>query len=67
MLPLNSESQDIRTSQLALPLRGRSQTTFTRGGGVGGQKKPNFVNVVCERPLRYTNRYIEHIRLHIFI
>ena len=51
--------------------RGRSQTTFTRGGGrwskqltfcehlyhrkckkrgVGGQKKPNLVNVVCERP-----------------
>ena len=21
------------------------------GGGVGGQKKPNLVNVVCERPL----------------
>ena len=21
------------------------------GGGVGGQKKPNCVNVVCERPL----------------
>ena len=52
--------------------RGRSQTTFTRGGGrwskkstfykllyhrkckrrgVGGQKKPNRVNVVCKRPL----------------
>ena len=25
---------------------------FTRGGGgVGGQKKTNLVNVVCERPL----------------
>ena len=22
------------------------------GGGVGGQKKPNLVNIVCERPLR---------------
>ena len=22
------------------------------GGGVGGQKKPNLVNVVCERPRR---------------
>ena len=32
-------------------IRGRSQTTFTRGGGVGGQKKVNLVNVVCERPL----------------
>ena len=54
-------------------LWGRSQTTFTRGGGyvggqknrlckllyhrkckrrgVGGKKKTNLVNVVCERPL----------------
>jgi hypothetical protein len=55
-------------------IRGRSQTTFTRGGGwskkstfckllyhrkckrreVGGQKKTNLVNIVCERPLRVT-------------
>ena len=55
-----------------LCVRGRSQTTFTRGGGrwskkltfckllyhrkckrrgVGGQKKTNLVNIVCERPL----------------
>ena len=26
-------------------LRGRSQTTFTRGGGVGGQKNRLFVNI----------------------
>ena len=25
--------------------------------GVGGQKKPNFVNVVCERPLRTPKAY----------
>ena len=29
--------------------------------GVGGQKKPNFVNVVCERPLsiRATGTYVD--------
>ena len=27
------------------------------GGGVGGQKKTNLVNVVCERPLSPTLEY----------
>ena len=26
--------------------------------GVGGQKKPNFVNIVCERPLTLAAHYV---------
>ena len=31
------------------------------GRGLGGQKKPNLVNVVCERPLKKNCRKIVYI------
>ena len=56
---------------MVFDFRGRSQTTFTRltfcklsyhrkckRRGVGGQKKPNFVNIVCERPLVYMYAFL---------
>ena len=33
--------------------------------GVGGQKKTNLVNLVCERPLRTRNKYVHCLKFSI--
>ena len=43
----------MKTVNIASCNKGAFTNYVYKRRGVGGQKKPNFVNVVCERPLSW--------------